>query len=224
MTSDLDPFETLLRRRHSCRAFRPDPVARDTIERILTTAGRVPSWCNSQPWQVTVTSGAETDRLRAALTERAQAGTPAPDIPFPTRYAGAYLDRRRDCGWKLYEAVGVEKGDRAGSARQMLRNFDLFGAPHCAILSSPVDLGPYGVLDCGGFITAFTLAAEALGVASIPQAAVAGFAPFLHDHFGIGADRLILCGIAFGYSDTDHPANSFRTDRADLAEIVDWRE
>lgn len=224
MTADLTRLDALLRRRHSCRAFRPDQVPRADIEAIVATAGRAPSWCNSQPWQLTLTSGEETDRLRAALVEQATSSPVQPDIPFPASYSGVYQDRRRDCGWRLYEAVGVKKGDRAGSARQMARNFTLFGAPHCAILSSPVELGPYGVLDCGGFVTAFTLAAQALGVASIPQAAVAGFAPFLHDHLGIGADRAILCGIAFGYADTDHPANGFRTGRAALDEIVDWRD
>jgi nitroreductase len=223
MTDALAPLDDLLRQRHSCRAFRPDPVPRDTIARILTAAGRVPSWCNSQPWKVLVTSGTETDGLRAALTQAAQQGGAAPDLPFPASYSGAYLDRRRDCGWSLYRAVGVTKGDRAGSAREMARNFDLFGAPHCAILSSPAELGVYGVLDCGGFITAFTLAAQAMGVASIPQAAVASFGRLLHDRFGIGDDRVILCGVAFGYADTDHPANSFRTDRAGLDEIAEFR-
>lgn len=223
MTEAIDALDGLLRRRHSCRAFRPDPVPRATIERILTTAGRAPSWCNSQPWQVVVTSGAETDRFRAALMAQAQQGGGGPDLPFPRSYSGDYLDRRRACGWALYQAVGVEKGDRAGSARQMMENFSLFGAPHCAILSVPEELGPYGVLDCGGFITAFTLAAEALGVACIPQAAVAGFGAFLHDWFGIGPDRHILCGIAFGLEDTDHPANSFRTGRASLSEIAEFR-
>ena len=223
MTQDLTRLDALLRRRHSCRAFGPDQLPRDVIERIVETAGRAPSWCNSQPWHLTITIGAETERLRTALMQQAKAGAPRPDVPFPIRYRGVYLDRRRDCGWSLYKAVGVERGDRAGSARQMAENFALFGAPHCAILSSPADLGPYGVLDCGGFITAFTLAAEALGVASIPQAAVAGFAPFLHGHFDIPDDRQILCGIAFGLSDTAHPANSFRTGRAPIDQIVDWR-
>lgn len=223
MTDALAPLNDLLLRRHSCRAFRPDPVAHDIIARILTAAGRAPSWCNSQPWQVVVTSGAETAGLRAALSEAALTGTAAPDLPFPTRYRGVYQDRRRDCGWKLYQAVGVQKGDRAGSAREMARNFDLFGAPHCAIVSAPAELGVYGVLDCGGFITAFTLAAQALGVASIAQAAVASFGRLLHEKFAIGDDRSILCGIAFGYADTDHPANSFRTGRADLHEIAEFR-
>ncbi len=219
----LADLNTLLTARHSCRAFRPDPVPQGDIEQILTSAARVPSWCNAQPWQVVVTSGAETDAFRSALRAEAETDQAQPDLPFPTGYSGVYQDRRRACGWALYEAVGVEKGDRAGSARQMMENFNLFGAPHCAILSSPAELGPYGAMDCGGFVTAFTLAAQALGIATIPQAAVAAYGPFLHRYFNIADDRLILCAISFGYPDTDHPANQFRTERATLGEFVTWR-
>ncbi len=219
----LSVLNELLHGRHSCRAFHPDPVPKDQIEQIIASAGRVPSWCNAQPWHVTVTSGAETDRFREALQKEVTSAAAAPDLPFPTGYSGAYQDRRRACGWALYEAVGVEKGDRAASDHQMMQNFALFGAPHCAIISSPAELGPYGAMDCGGFVTAFTLAAQAMGIASIPQAAIATYGPFLHRHFEIPDDRLILCAISFGYPDTDHPANGFRTDRAPLDQIVDWR-
>lgn len=218
----LDVLNSLLENRHSCRAFLPDPVPQDHIEQIVTSAARVPSWCNAQPWQVHITSGAETDRFRQALRHEAETGTPAPDLPFPSGYSGVYQDRRRACGWALYKAVGVEKGDRAASARQMMENYALFGAPHCAIVTSPAELGPYGAMDCGGFVTAFTLAAQALGVASIPQAAVAAYAPFLRRYFQVPEDRLILCAISFGYPDQAHPANGFRTDRAGLDEIVRW--
>jgi len=219
----LDDFDRLMAQRFSCRGFRPDPVPRAVIERIVGAARRVPSWCNAQPWQVILTSGEETDRFRAAMIEEARTGTHDPDLPFPTGYSGAHRDRRRTCGCQLYEAVGVEKGDRDGSARQMRENFALFGAPHCAIVTSPAELGAYGALDCGGFVTAFALAAQAAGVASIPQAALASYAPFLHRWFDIPEDRLVLCAISFGYADPDHPANGFRTERADLNDIVAWR-
>ncbi len=219
----LSVLNQLLYARHSCRAFRPDPVPRETIEAILTSASRVPSWCNAQPWHVIITSGDETDRFRVALQAEVAAAPAQPDMPFPTGYSGAYQDRRRACGWALYEAVGVEKGDREASARQMHKNFELFGAPHCAILSSPAELGPYGAMDCGGFVTAFTLAAQALGVASIPQAAIAAYGPFLHRYFAIPDDRLVLCAISFGLADPDHPANAFRTERASPTAFADWR-
>lgn len=219
--SDLDQ---LLAERHSCRAFRPDPVPKTLVEQILSSASRAPSWCNAQPWNVIVTSGTETDAFRKALQHEVATGAPEPDLPFPTEYTGIYQERRRECGWALYEAVGVQRGDRAGSAQQMMENFALFGAPHCAIISSPTELGPYGAMDTGGFVMAFTLAAQALGVATIPQAAVASYGQFLHRYFGIPDDRLILCAISFGYSDTDHPANGFRTSRAGLDEIARWVE
>lgn len=218
----LADLNQLLTARHSCRAFLPDVVPKDKIKLILSSAARAPSWCNAQPWHVIITSGEETDRFRAAMQAEATTGAPAPDLPFPTSYSGVYQDRRRACGWALYEAVGIERGDRAGSARQMMENFSLFGAPHCAILTSPAELGSYGAMDCGGFVTAFSLAAQALGVATIPQAALASYSPFLRRYFDIPGDRMVLCAISFGYAKNDHPANSFRTDRADLDEIVDW--
>ena len=216
-------LNSLLDQRHSCRAFQRDLVPKAQIEQILSSAMRVPSWCNAQPWKVVVTSGEDTDTFREALQIEAATGTPAPDLPFPSSYSGVYQDRRRACGWALYEAVGIEKGDRAASARQMMENFLLFGAPHCAIISSPAELGAYGAMDCGGFVTAFSLAAQALGIATIPQAAVAAYGPFLHRYFQIPDDRLILCAISFGYPDRGHPANAFRTERASVEEIVDWR-
>lgn len=218
--ADLD---ALFAQRYSCRAFQPDLVPRDVIQGIVATAGRSPSWCNAQPWQLVITSGDETEAFRKALLEEVAIGTPAPDLPFPSGYSGVYQDRRRTCGWQLYESVGVQKGDRAGSAAQTMKNFELFGAPHMVMVSSPVELGPYGALDCGGFVTAFCLAAQAYGVDTIPQAAVASYAPLIHRHFGIGDDRMVLCAISFGYGDADHPANGFRTERADVADIVDWR-
>ena len=72
-------------------------------------------------------------------------------------------------------------------------------------------------------VTAFTLAATALGVATIPQAAIAAYAPQVREHLGIGQDRLILCAISFGYADPDHPANQFRTERAPTVDIIDWK-
>ena len=223
MSEDFDALSRVLDARYSCRGFRADPVPEQVIEQIIATAGRAPSWCNAQPWQVTVTRGDETDRFRAALLETVEQEKPAPDLPWPESYPGATGDRRRTCGYQLYEAVGIARDDRAGRAQQSLENFRLFGAPHVAIISSESALGPYGALDCGGFVTAFTLAATALGVGTIAQASVAAYPEMIRRHFALPDTRLILCAISFGYAYPDHPANSFRTERAALSEIYDPR-
>ncbi len=223
MQSDYETLNTILQDRHSCRGFLPTPVADDVIEQIVRAAGRVPSWCNAQPWQVVISRPDQTDAFRKVLLDAAQTQTEAPDMNWPTRYSGAYQMRRRICGWQLYQAVGVPKGDREASRAEMLKNFSLFGAPHVAIITTEYELGPYGAMDTGGFVAAFTLAAQALGVATIPQAAVAAYAPTVREFFEIPENRQILCAISLGFEDKAHPANQFRTERAGLDEILSWK-
>ena len=217
-------LDGLLRSRWSCRGFAETPVPRPTIERLLEMAQRTPSWCNTQPWRVTLTSGAATRQLAEALSEHQSGATDQPDLPFPAAYRGEYLARRRECGYQLYEAVGIGRGDRARSAVQGRENFRFFGAPHFALITTERDLGTYGAIDCGGYVSVFLLAAQSLGLAAIPQAAVAAYSPWLRDYFGLPDNRLVVCGISFGYPDRAHPANGFRTSRAPVSEVVDWRE
>jgi nitroreductase len=224
MQGELDAFEALLKRRYSCRGYLPRQVQRATIERLLEVAQRTPSWCNSQPWQVHIVSGAATERLRAALLAFAASHQAEPEYPFPREYRGVYLERRRECGFQLYEAVGVARGDRAASAKQSMENFRLFGAPHALVVTTDEALGIYGVLDCGAWVNNFMLAAAAAGVACIAQAALAAHPKLLRDFFGIGADRRVVCGMSFGYEDPGHPANTFRTSRARKEEVAVWLE
>lgn len=214
-------LDSLLAQRHSCRAFLQKPVERATIESVLRTAQRAASWCNSQAWQVSVTSGEATDRLREKLVAAERAGEGGgTDFPFPQEYRGVYLERRRECGFRLYNAVGVERGDKEGYARQTLENFRLFGAPHVAILTSDPGLGVYGAVDVGGYVQVVLLAMQAHGIGAIPQAALAHQSDLIKQELGIPKERLMVCGISFGYEDTAHPANSYRTSRATVEQAV----
>lgn len=220
-----DTYLDILQSRYSCRAYLPDPVPEDKIKQIVSAARHVPSWCNAQPWQITVTRGDGTESFRRMLSEVAAQGLPPqPDLPWPEKYAGVYGERRRRCGFQLYDAVGVDRTDKAARTAQMLRNFSLFDAPHVAIVTSPTNLGPYGALDCGSFVSAFCLAATSLGIGTIPQAAVASYAPQVRNHLNLPEDRLVLCAISFGYADTSSPANKFRTERASVDDIIDWAD
>lgn len=215
-------LDQLLDNRFSCRGFQPEQVPRSVIEQVLDIARRTPSWCNTQPWHVLVTEGPATERFRSELSEHAAHDEMKPDFAFPTRYDGVYRQRRRECGVALYDSVGIARGDREASARQAAKNFELFGAPHAAIITTEADLGVYGVLDCGLYVQTFLLAAESLGLGAIPQAALAAHAPFVAEFFGIPANRRIVCGISFGWPDAQHPANRFRTSRILLEDTVTW--
>jgi nitroreductase len=218
-----DLLEQLALDRYSCRGFRPDPLPRATIDRILTIAQRSPSWCNSQAWQLTLGSAAATDRARSALLAHVRRGGAAKsDLDWPREYRGVYLPRRRECGFQLYAATGVARGDKEAGERQRLENFRFFGAPHVAIVTTEEPLGTYGAIDCGAYVAVFMLAARACGVASIAMAALAAYAEFWREQWRLDPQRKVVCGLAFGYEDAAHPANGFRTSRAAVADAVQW--
>jgi nitroreductase len=223
-TAAFDQLSQLLHGRYSCRAFAPEPLPRARIHAILDAAQRTASWCNAQPWQLTIASGDSLARLRAALQDRLFGNADTPDLPWPREYRGVYQERRRECGWGLYEALGIAKGDREASARQAAQNFTMFGAPHVAIVTSDEALGTYGAVDCGAYVANFMLAAHSLSVGSVAQAALAAYPQVLREVLGIAADRSIVCGISFGMADLQHPANHFRTTRADAGDNVVWRD
>jgi nitroreductase len=219
----IDVIEDLLAARFSCRAFLPKPVPRATIERILTAAQKTASWCNSQPWRLEITSGEATQKFRDVMYGAASSGRPnSGDFPFPREYRGVYLERRRESGFQLYNSLGIARGDKAAYNRQALENFNFFGAPHVAIVHTDEALGVYGAIDCGGYVTSFMLAAQALGVATIPQAALAFHSEVVRAHFDLDDDRRVVCGISFGYPDRQHKANGYRTTRAGLADTVSF--
>ena len=214
-------LEQAVRSRFSARRFHAKKVPRETIEKILDLAQQTPSWCNTQPWQVTLLSGTALERFRASMFEHARGGAvPNPDFAFPEAYLGVYRERRKVCGVQLYNSLGIGKDDKAASNEQGLENFRLFGAPHFALITTDEALGIYGAIDCGLYVATFLYAAKNFGVDTVAQAALASYPDFLRKYFGLPPDRKIVCGVSFGYADAQHPIHSYRTERAPLADAV----
>jgi nitroreductase len=211
-------FAELMDKRWSCRAFHPDPVDRDTLRQIFATAQRTGSWCNTQPWAVHLFSGDATRRLAAELTAHAAAHPSlvdhTPDVPLPERYVGRYQQRRRAAGHALYASLGIDRDDRAAREAVMQDNYSFFGAPHVAIITSDRAQGVYAALDCGAYVANLTNAALDLGVATIAQGAIGVYAGKVRELLALPDDRVV------GYPDNDHPANRFRTERADLSDLL----
>jgi nitroreductase len=214
-------LEELLSERYSVRAFLPREVPRDVIEHVLAVAQRTASWCNSQPWQVVIASGEAKERFRKLIYAEAASGAAEnSDYAFPREYLGVYLERRRESGFQLYNTLGIPRGDKLAYAKQALENYNFFGAPHVAIIHTTEPLGVYGAVDCGAYVGNFMLAAQALGLGTIPQAALARHSGLIRRHFNLGDDRRVVCGISFGYADHAHKVNGYRTSRAALADTV----
>ncbi|GAA1683671.1 nitroreductase [Citricoccus zhacaiensis] len=214
-------LERLLASRHSCRAFTPETVDRAVLQRVLAMAQRTATWCNAQPWTSYVLSGDTLERTREALTAHVTSGAEkAPDLVDPETYTAERLARRRQAGFALYGALGIGREDREARGRQHLENFRFFGAPHVVLVTLAAELREYGAVDIGAYIATLLLAAESCGLASIPQAAPALYAPALRETLVIPADKRIVATVALGYEDTAAAANAFRVPRAELGESV----
>lgn len=209
-----------LRSRRSVRAFRPDPIAPEVLRRIFEAAQRAPSWCNTQPWRVVVTSPPTTDRLRAALLAAATSTPPSPEVPFPAEYPEPYGRHRKECGAALYRAMGVARDDLEGRRQAWLRNYACFDAPHAAIVSMDRRFGAYMAVDVGCWLQSLLLAATEQDVATCPQASLAAYPTAIRSVLPVPESEQILFGLSIGYEDASAPANAGRTTRAPIEENV----
>ncbi len=212
--------EALLSRR-SIRAFRPDPVPREAVERILALASRAPSGTNVQPWRVHALGGAARERLAAQMHAEYLAhgdeGWSRQYEYYPTRWREPYLSRRRKLGWDLYGLLGIGKGEREKTARQHARNYLFFDAPVALVFTIDDDLEKGSWLDYGMFVQSVMLAARGFGLDTCPQAAIASAHAILRQHLPIAPNEVVVCGMWLGYARADAAETGLDPERVPLA-------
>jgi len=215
--------EAMLSRR-SLRAFRPDPVPRETVERILALASRAPSGTNIQPWMVTVVAGADRERLvkamHAEFMQHGEEGWKREYEYYPTKWRDPYLARRRKIGWDLYGLLGIGKGEREKTRRQHARNFLFFDAPVGLVVTLERDLPVGAWLDTGMFLQNVMLAARAFGLDTCPQAAIGSAHTVLRRELQIPQEQVVVCGMSLGYARADAIENTLVTGREPVAKFT----
>ena len=211
----MDVFEAIETRRY-VRAFRPDPVPRETVERLLAAAAWAPSGSNIQPWKVRVVTGEAWRKLCETVSawRDAHPGEEDPDYAYyPKTWREPYLGRRRKLGWALYGLLGIGRGDKEKAFRQHGRNFLFLGAPvgTTSTTDQDTDLGSW--LDHGTFAQTLMLAARGEGLHSCAQGAWVYHHPRVRQALGIPDSEKIVCGMALGYADAGAPENGLLPER-----------
>ncbi len=204
--------------RTSTRAFLDKAVPQDLLDEVFSIAQQTPSWCNIQPWRLTLTRGAATESIRAALLETAAKTPPSPDIEFPFTYPTPYSDRRKECGIALYGAMDIVRENKAGRYDAWLRNYAIFDAPHLLVISRDTRLGEYATLDVGVWLGSFLAAAQSMGIATCAMASIAAYPQTLRENLNIPTEETILLGIAIGYADLSNKVNTARTTRQPVSD------
>lgn len=209
--------------RQSIREFIPDkPVEKETIEKVLTIAGRAPSGSNIQPWNVWVATG----DARNAIAEACYARHMASDEGkreynyYPVKWREPYIGRRRETGWGLYGLLGIEKGDKEQMKLQHGRNYLFFDAPVGLFFTIDRDMELGSWLDCGMFIQSVMVAARGEGLETCPQAAFCNFHDTVTKLLGVPDEQMLICGMSLGYPVPGSKVNTFRTSRIGVEEFT----
>lgn len=211
----------ILDSRYSCRGFLEKEVPEKTLKDVFAKAQRSPSNCNIQPWQVIVVSGETKNTLANNLVNELMTKRgPNPDFNAGVGYQGVHRDRQYGAAASLYGAMGVERHDKEGRQKAMVRNWQFFGAPHAAIFTMDKYLDTMGAVDVGIYAETLNLLLFEQGIYSCFQGALGQYPDPIKKMFDLPEERGVLFGMSFGYPDPDVPANNSRTVRENLSTNV----
>ena len=222
----MDVFEAV-DSRIACRWFLDKPVDPAIVRDLIVRAQRVASGGNLQSWNVYALTGAPLAELKQLAADRIAKEDPrhfTSEYPiYPEKMWGVYKERREEHGVQLYGALKIERDDADGRLEQYKRNFGFFNAPVALFISIHRGLGPGQWADLGGYIHALAFLARGYGLDTCPQEAWARLYDTVGAFLKLPAEEMLFCGVAIGYGDHGHPANSFRSPRAELSEFCKFQ-
>jgi nitroreductase len=210
-----------INKRFACRAFKPDPVAKETLVEILAAAAHSPSWANTQPWEVYVAAGTAIENLRQGYIDNLDNNVPlCPDCKPPIEWPEHIKKRPAALNTKRMTALGIAPDDEDARFKMFSNNYRFFNAPVLIILCLDRSAGVYSFYDLGSFAQNLMLAAQEHGLDSIPAFSFVGYPNLLRNELGISPEHMAVLGIAIGYADINAPINQVRSDKRPVAEVV----
>ena len=215
--------------RRSIRAFLPQMVAREDIEKILEVAARAPSGTNTQPWKVYVLTAGIKDRLSSEI---AQAFTDVNATQeyveeysyYPRQWVSPYIERRRKVGWDLYALLGLTRDNKAGMQEQHGRNYAFFDAPVGLMFTIDRIMEQGSWLDYGMFLQNIMIAARGRGLDTCPQAAFTQYHKIISNVLELPDNEMVVCGMSLGYADLSKVENTLQTERDPIVKFVKFLE
>lgn len=237
---DAHAVSEFLASRRSTRDFIKDkPVPQEILDQLLTDALTAPSWSNTRPFKIAVATGDVRDRISDEFLSRWDAlakgrngnlfakikllatryGLPTSNRLSAKPYVAELKPRAFQIGKELYQALGVERGDRKARDAQWAKNYEFFGAPTELFIFIHKSLSIWSASDAGLMMENLMLSAHAHGLGTCAQGAVVIWDDVVRKEFDVSNDYRLLTGLAIGYP-TDAPVNSFGANRLDPSEVT----
>ena len=217
----MDLIKAILERK-SIRAFKPDPIPREKIEEILKLAVHAPSAVNLQPWEFTVVTGEERERLSRWLIKSYQEKRiscgPGAVKPLPKTYAkrGA---KTLDVMKPFFEEMKVRPDQFINEG-----SCNFYGAPVAIIICVDDSFSKGRLVDIGVVLGYLVLTAHDFGMGTCPIGLITAYEDEVKDVLNIPESKNVVVGVALGYPDWESPINRFKAPKDSLEKMIRWIE
>ena len=218
------PIQKVIRQRKSIRDFKPEPVPKELIEKIIEAGIWAPSNSNRQPWEFIVVTGNKLKELNEKLREALEIGKSSKrelktwDDAYPRPKEGERRSR------ELMKGM-LEYAQKAGLKPQefIKRNFSFFGAPVVIVVLMEKGYGYGSLVSVGACIENMLLQAWELGLGTCWMMIPLEYGDVFRELFEIPEDKYLVSTIALGYA-SDSPINEFRSTRDPIEKFIKWYE
>jgi nitroreductase len=214
--------------RKSIRSFKPDPVPKGILYKIMEEAFRSPSWANIQPWEFAIAGGSKLAEIRRRFTEMKGIDI-NPDIPQFFNLPEPYNSRSRATITKSHESVGIKREDKLKRDWWESQQLNNFGAPSeiyiyidRSLYQQKGNVNVWPIFDCGAIAGIITLLAANQHLGTIIQARAVVYPEIIKEVLRISGTKLMLIGIGIGYPDLENPVNQYTTEREPIDKLVNW--
>ncbi len=220
----MELFEAI-KTRKSIRSYKPDPVPKETLQKILDIAVQSPSAMNTQPWEFIMIGGEVLKTIGKENIELLTSGTPpAPEVKFVEKHQDIYKRRQVDLAVQLFQLMDIAKDDHEKRFDWMQRGFRYFDAPAAIVLAYDTVMDPATLshFDLGLITHAICLAAleENLGTCIHGQGIM--YPQVIRKHVQVSDTKKIFTSISIGYPDWDFPANKVESVREPAEKMSSW--
>ncbi len=204
--------------RKSIRAFLDKAVDDSLIKELLAKTSRSASGGNLQPWQIYVINGDTMNSFHKFQSEWTEPETPAYAI-YPENLKEPYKTSRYEVADDMYSLLGIAREDKEERFKQVLKNYEFFGAPAAFFCFVDRQMGRPQWSDLGMFLQTFMLLAREAGLDTCPQEAWAMKQESVTAFVKAPDELMLFCGMAIGYQDESEKVNELRTSRRP---VEDW--
>jgi nitroreductase len=214
-----------IRSRKSIRGFKPFPVSREVLEKVLEISCRAPSTMNTQPWEFLVIAGDVLRKIAERNAKMLQDGVMIHPEHVITGWPNksVYRERQVEVAKRIFKRMGIPREDKAKRAAWMERGFRFFDAPAAIILltdTALTDAGP--LMDMGAVMQTICLVALNYGLGTCIEDQGVMYPENIRSVIKVPDTKRIIISIAIGYPDWDFPANQVESPREDIKNLTTW--